>query len=86
MDVVAYADIYTAFSEDRPYRKGMDAEQILTILKDKFVCKHGKIVFNIIEENLYEVDKICKNAVHEGVERFKLYEIMADEYNNRIPV
>ena len=86
MDVVAYADIYTAFSEERPYRNGMDAEQILAILKDKFVCKHGETVYNIIENNLNEVDKICKEAVHEGIERFKIYEIMAEKYNSRISV
>lgn len=30
---MAVADIFTAISEDRPYRKGMDKEQIYSILK-----------------------------------------------------
>ena len=28
MDVIAYADIYTAFSENRPYRDGLKADEI----------------------------------------------------------
>ena len=28
MDVIAYADIYTAFSENRPYREGLKADEI----------------------------------------------------------
>lgn len=41
MDVIAYADIYTAFSENRPYRLGMKADEILNILSKDFKVKHG---------------------------------------------
>ena len=34
MDVIAYADIYTAFSENRPYREGLKADEILNSLEN----------------------------------------------------
>ena len=35
MDVIAYADIYTAFSENRPYREGLKADEILNHCRTK---------------------------------------------------
>ncbi|MDD3415569.1 MAG: HD domain-containing protein [Lachnospiraceae bacterium] len=79
MDVVAYADIYTALSEDRPYRSGMNKEQIKKILHDEFIEKHGEKIYNVIIDNQPYVDDVCKKAVKEGIERFHLYQMNAWE-------
>lgn len=77
MDIVSYADIYTALSEDRPYRKGLPPDQIIEILKDEYLGKHGESVFAIIQNNLDEIDAICMAAVQEGISRFEVYQKMA---------
>ena len=77
MDIIAYADIYTAFSEERPYRSGLPAEEILTIIENKFKEKHGGKVFQVLQKNLFEVDRVCKDAVRDGIERFRSYEKMS---------
>jgi hypothetical protein len=76
---VAYADIFTALSEDRPYRKGMPSEQIIRILQDEYVFKHGEAVFEVILYNLEELDAICKKSVAEGIARFQLYQQLAQK-------
>jgi len=73
MDVIAYADIYTALSEDRPYRNGLSQEELLKILHDDFTVKHGETVYNVIRDHQAYVDSVCKKAVQEGCERFRVY-------------
>ncbi len=77
MDVIAYADIYTAFSENRPYRLGMKADEILNILTKDFKVKHGTKVLLVIEQNLEQIDAVCKRAVEEGIEQYKKYAMIA---------
>ncbi|WP_373482681.1 HD-GYP domain-containing protein [Acetobacterium sp.] len=79
MDIVSYADIYTALSEDRPYRKGLSPDQIMQILEDEYLCKHGEPVFAIIQNNLDEIDAICMASVQEGISRFEVYQKMAEQ-------
>ena len=79
MDVIAYADIYTAFSENRPYREGLKADEILQILEKDFMVKHGKCVFQVIKENLDKIDMVCKQAVSEGIEQYQQYQIIAEQ-------
>lgn len=57
--VLAVADIFTAISEDRPYRKGMRKMKILKLLRNMAVG--GAIdrdVVNLLEQNYEEVDSI----------------------------
>lgn len=79
MDIVSYADIYTALSEDRPYRKGLSPGQIVKILEDEYLGKHGQPVFEIILNNLEEIDAICRASVQEGISRFEVYQKMAEQ-------
>ena len=79
MDVIAYADIYTAFSENRPYRLGMKADEILNILSKDFKVKHGTKVLLVIEQNLEQIDAVCKRAVEEGIEQYKKYAMIAEK-------
>ncbi|MFA4916084.1 MAG: HD domain-containing phosphohydrolase [Syntrophales bacterium] len=56
--IMAVSDIFTALAEDRPYRKGMNAERIKTILQDQ--ASHGiqdvRIV-NLLFENIEGIRK-----------------------------
>lgn len=81
MDIISYADIYTALSEDRPYRGGMEKEEILALLHSEFSDKHGDKILNVIEKNLGYIDAVCKEAVQEGVERFHTYKKMSEHEN-----
>ena len=84
MDIVAYADIYTALSEDRPYRKSIKPEQIVRILRKEYVSKHGEAVFQVIATHLDDIDAICKSSVKEGIARFHVYQQLAQEQEQAI--
>lgn len=64
--IMAVADIFTALTEDRPYRKGMTHEESVAILrameKDNSICSY---VVSILTENLKTIDEIRKDAQKE---------------------
>jgi HD-GYP domain-containing protein (c-di-GMP phosphodiesterase class II) len=68
MDIVAYADIFSALAEDRPYRKGMTKHEILSILGEMAPVQLSDHVFRVIHDDidaLYELQKdltVCKLA------------------------
>ncbi len=84
MDIVAYADIFTALSEERPYRKSMAPEQIMQILQEEYLVKHGKKVFAVIADNLDTIQAICLAAVKEGRRRYELFQCLANEQEQLI--
>ena len=56
--IMAVSDIFTALAEDRPYRKGMAAERIQTILQEQ--ASHGiqdPRIIKLLLENFEEVRK-----------------------------
>ncbi len=61
--IMAVSDIFTALTEDRPYRKGMSLEETVVILdsmaKDNSICPY---VVSILMDNLREIDEIRKDA------------------------
>ncbi len=54
--VMSVADIFTALSEDRPYRRGMEKAQVLAILQD--MAGRGKIDAAILEVLIADYDAI----------------------------
>lgn len=62
MEIVAFADIFTALTEDRPYRKGIEPVKIVEILdkidKDCF----GQAIVDVIKHNLIKLDGVRKLA------------------------
>ena len=82
MDILSYADIYTALSENRPYRTGLSQEEISVILKDQFKDKHGEKIYQIIIDHLSAIDDVCKSAIRDGENRFEIYEEVAKQYEN----
>lgn len=65
--IMAVSDIFTAITEDRPYRKGMTLEEAVAILssmvKDNSICPY---VVSILTENLKTIDEIRKDAQKES--------------------
>jgi HD-GYP domain-containing protein (c-di-GMP phosphodiesterase class II) len=52
--IVAVADIYGALSEDRPYRAGLDPEEILAILRKESPSKLDPDVLEALEQFMEE--------------------------------
>jgi len=74
MDIIAYADIFTALSENRPYRASLSTDKILEILGSDFIEKHGEHVYEVIREHVEEIDRACKDAIRDGENRYQLFE------------
>jgi putative nucleotidyltransferase with HDIG domain len=50
--IVAVADVYSALSEDRPYRAGLDLEQIVKIMKNDLPHKLDRDCFDALIESI----------------------------------
>ncbi|MDR3553023.1 MAG: HD domain-containing protein [Clostridia bacterium] len=61
--IMAVADIFTAITEDRPYRKGMTNEQVIAVLRSMVenhsICPY---VVSILMDNFESVNEIRKDA------------------------
>lgn len=61
--IMAIADIFTAITEDRPYRKGMNKDEAIKVLKksvsNEYICPY---ICKILEENYDEINLIRKKA------------------------
>lgn len=80
MDIVSYADIYTALSENRPYRESLPSQKIMKIMEQQFEEKHGSKIYKILVANIDSVDRVCKEAIRDGGNRFQIYQEMAEKY------
>ncbi len=70
--ILAVADVYTAISEDRPYRKGMGRRQSLDILKD--MGSRGMLDPSIVKKacvHLDELNEIRKKAQQRAHEKYE---------------
>jgi HD-GYP domain-containing protein (c-di-GMP phosphodiesterase class II) len=61
--IMAAADIFTAITEDRPYRRGMSQENVIEVMeglvKSNSICP---LVFSYISENFEELKDIRNKA------------------------
>ncbi|MBT3703227.1 MAG: HD domain-containing protein [Alphaproteobacteria bacterium] len=61
--IVMVADIFTALTEDRPYRKGMKRDEIEKIFEELLAGnKVDAGIVNILHTNYARVDRVCKEA------------------------
>jgi HD-GYP domain-containing protein (c-di-GMP phosphodiesterase class II) len=68
---MAVADIFTAITEDRPYRKGMTYEKATEVMKQ--MVDKGDIsssVFNLLMENYEAIYDIRKKSAEKAVEEY----------------
>jgi HD-GYP domain-containing protein (c-di-GMP phosphodiesterase class II) len=61
--IMAVADVYSALTEDRPYRKGMDSGRAVQILEDMVTsgALDGNVV-TLLKNNLHSIHNISKQA------------------------
>lgn len=73
--IMTVADIFTAVTEDRPYRKGMKKEDVKEILSNLVTTgKIDKEIVGVLLENYEEIDTlrtIAQNAVSNKYNNFK---------------
>jgi HD-GYP domain-containing protein (c-di-GMP phosphodiesterase class II) len=70
--IMAVADVFTALSEDRPYRKGMRQQEVLSILQGLCAKNYlDKIVLRVLEENYEEVLTLTKTKQIEAKEYYE---------------
>jgi HD-GYP domain-containing protein (c-di-GMP phosphodiesterase class II) len=61
--IMAVADVFTALTEDRPYRKGMTLQEALSILEE--MSNNGALdtaIVSILKENFEEIDRFRVKA------------------------
>jgi hypothetical protein len=62
----------------------MTKDQSIQILQDEFLTKHGEPVFQVILNDLDELEKICKASLQDGIERFHCYQKLAEAQQQSI--
>jgi len=69
--IMAVADVFTAVSEDRPYRKGMRKDKVLNILKDMSSesALDAEIVL-IIEQYYDEINRVRQFAQNQEIKKY----------------
>ncbi|MBQ6907117.1 MAG: HD domain-containing protein [Clostridia bacterium] len=69
--IMAVADIFSAISEKRPYREGMNSEQVLKELNNKVRLQEidGDIV-TLLAEHFEETERLRENASKSEVKRY----------------
>ncbi len=70
--IMTVADIFTALAEDRPYRKGMEQREVLSILGG--LCAKNfidRIVLRILEENYEEILTLTKTKQADAKEYYE---------------
>ncbi len=58
--IIAYSDIISALTEDRPYRKSIPLANALDIMKTQVVPKLDKDIFNVIVAHKNEIETIIR--------------------------
>ncbi|MBF0517802.1 MAG: HD domain-containing protein [Nitrospirae bacterium] len=86
--IMAVADVFTAISEDRPYRKGMDRETALSLL-DSLGAKNAldKEIIKIVSTNfkyLNELRHDVQTMVKEEYERLKTDERLTEDLSSTL--
>ena len=70
--IMAVADIFTALSEDRPYRPGMSQQEVLSILRELCTKNYlDRSVLRVLEENYEEVLTLTKKKQAEAKEYYE---------------
>lgn len=69
-EILAYADIFTALTENRPYRDGKNDERVLRIIRDDVVPQLGGDIYALIEDNIEDLYAIRAQAQKEALSAY----------------
>lgn len=75
--VMAVADVFTAITEDRPYRKGMDRQQVCTVITD--MAGNGSLcpyVSAVLAENYGLLDDVRMLAQRKADEKYRALDVI----------
>jgi HD-GYP domain-containing protein (c-di-GMP phosphodiesterase class II) len=76
--IMAVADIFTAVTEDRPYRKGMNREEVLnvfeTMVKEGALCPN---VVNLLVDNIELVNYVLADSLKKANVEYRLFKSAA---------
>lgn len=79
--IMAVADVFTALTEDRPYRQGMDSEKTLSVLQS--MVDNGELDKNIVDrifEHYDEINKIRSSAQKEAISEYNTFQRLLNHY------
>lgn len=73
--IMSIADVFTAITEDRPYRKGMKEDRAIEILErmGRELVLDSKII-QVVRENFDEVNNVRRKAQQQASERYEEFE------------
>ncbi|TDX53196.1 hypothetical protein C7959_10348 [Orenia marismortui] len=69
---MAVSDVFTALSEDRPYRKGMEKDKVLEIIKS--MVEDNKLddrIVAILIDNYDQINLLRKGAQENAVKEYQ---------------
>lgn len=72
--IMAVADIFTAITENRPYRIGMEDERAITVLNN--MVKNGAIDKNIVDiliKNFHEINNLREDSQRQASEQYEKF-------------
>ena len=69
--IMAVADVFTALAEDRPYRKSMEKNALMSILKSNFKTGLDSSLVDILEHNFHEVFELNSKKQVESKEFYR---------------
>ncbi|MDD3000429.1 MAG: HD domain-containing protein [Candidatus Riflebacteria bacterium] len=67
--IMAIADVFTAITEDRPYRKGMKNPMI--VLDGMIEHKLDKEIVNLVKDNLEQINEVRISAQQKSIEEYE---------------
>lgn len=62
VEIISYADIFTALCETRPYRRGLEVDEAMEIIKLKYKDRIGTHIYDILDENRNHLNQIRDHA------------------------
>lgn len=73
--IMAVADVFTALTEDRPYRRGLDRAKTAEILKAMARAGHlDRDPVQVAEDNFDTINKVREEAQQEAAHRYKKFQ------------
>jgi len=78
--IVAVADVFTALTEDRPYRKGMPKEAAKTVLLQ--TADHGELdkkLIQIVLDNYEDLNKFRRVAQKRSIEEYRQFQTVLQQ-------
>lgn len=84
--IMAVADVFTALTEDRPYRRGMDQRKALEVLQA--MAADGKLEHSVVEmarEHFNEIDRVRIDAQQAAVAEYNAMLDRLNTFSTQVP-